>query len=158
MSRAPHRAGATPLRRLPAALLCLLAALAAGRAWAVDDARQLAPLPAAAQANLRDEMLANLRALNDILSLLGAGKLPEAGEVAERELGRSAMGKNRSLPFEARPGAHMPPAMHRLGLDGHDAASRFAAIAASGDRDRTLAALPLLTAACIACHHSYRIR
>ena len=34
----------------------------------------------------------------------------------------------------------------------------FARIAASGDRERTVAALPSLTAACVACHHAYRIR
>jgi hypothetical protein len=123
-----------------------------------DDTRQLAPLPAAAQARLRDEMLGNLRALSEILGLLAAGQVKQAGSVAEQELGYSAMGKNRSLPFEARPGAHMPAAMHQLGIEGHAAASQFARIAASGDRDQAIAALPSLTAACVACHHAYRIR
>ena len=125
---------------------------------AAQDMRQLAPMPAAAQANLRDEMLANLRALNEILSLVAQGQYKEAGALAEESLGVSAMGKNRDQPLDARPGAHMPPAMHGLGMEGHKSATEFARIAASGDRDKTIAALPLLSGACVACHHSFRVR
>ena len=79
-------------------------------------------------------------------------------ELAEKELGQTAMGKNRALPLDARPGANMPPAMHALGLEGHKVASAFAAIAATGDREKTLAALPTLSGSCVGCHYSYRIR
>ena len=34
----------------------------------------------------------------------------------------------------------------------------IAAIAATGDREKALAAIPKMTATCIACHYSYRIR
>jgi hypothetical protein len=138
-------------------LFCLLV-LRAGSAQAADDTRILAPLPAAAEANLRSEMRASLLALNEILALVVAGQLHAAAAVAERELGVSAMGKHRSQPFAARPGPHMPPAMHAIGLDGHKAATDFARIAAGGDREQTIAALPTLTAACVACHQSYRLR
>lgn len=127
-------------------------------ARAADDGRQLATLPAAAEAALREEMRDNLLALNEILALLGAGKVKEAGEVAEQRLGRSAMGKHRDRPFDARPGPHMPPAMHNLGMDGHVAASEFARIAAKGDRNKALAALPAVTGTCVSCHYGYRIR
>ncbi|MCB1941627.1 MAG: cytochrome C [Candidatus Accumulibacter sp.] len=133
-------------------------ALLASTLHAADDGRQLAPLPAAAEAALRAEMRANLLALNEILGLVAAGKLKEAGEVAESELGVSAMGKHRGQPLAARPGPHMPPAMHATGMDGHRAASEFARIAASGDREQTIAALPSLTSGCVACHYAYRIR
>jgi hypothetical protein len=123
-----------------------------------DDARQLARLPPPAQEALRQEMLDNLLAVNEILSLMAAGKVREAGEVAESKLGRSAMGKHRDKPFEARPGPHMPPAMHGIGMDGHQAASEFAVAAKTGDRDKALALLPNLTSACVACHFSYRTR
>ena len=138
-------------------LACALAVLGGG-APAAEDMRQLAPMPAAARDSLRDEMLGNLRALNDILGLVAQGKMKEAGALAEESLGLSAMGKNRSLPLDARPGAHMPPAMHGLGVEGHRSASEFARIAATGDRDKTMAALPLLSSACVACHHAFRIR
>jgi hypothetical protein len=138
-------------------LVCALAALAGGL-QAEEDRRQLVAMPAAAQANLRDEMLANLRALNDVLGLVAEAKYQAAGALAEETLGLSSMGKNRNQPMDSRPGAHMPPAMHGLGTEGHKSASEFARIAATGDRDKTIAALPLLSGACVACHHSFRVR
>jgi hypothetical protein len=123
-----------------------------------EDHRQLATLPPAAQEALREEMLGNMLAINEILTLVAAGKLKEAGQAAESSLGQSAMGKHRDKPFDARPGPHMPPAMHGIGMDGHRAASEFAKAAASGDRDKALAELPKLTGACVACHYSWRTR
>ncbi|MDP2880924.1 MAG: cytochrome C [Azonexus sp.] len=123
-----------------------------------EDTRQLAKLPEPAQESLRQEMLDNLVAVNEVLFLMAAGKVKEAGEAAEAKLGISAMGKHRSKPFDARPGPHMPPAMHGIGMDGHRAVSEFAAAARTGDRDKALALLPNLTAACVGCHFSYRSR
>lgn len=137
--------------------LIILTALLAGNALA-EDTRQLAPLPAAAQESLRQEMLANLAGLNEVLTLLAADKVKEAGAVAEATFGVSAQGKHRSKPMDARPGPHMPPAMHGIGMDGHKAASEFAKVAATGDKDKALALLPNLTAACVGCHFSYRTR
>jgi hypothetical protein len=137
----------------------LLFALALLPAIAIaEDTRQLASLPEAAQASLRQEMQGSLVALNEILALMAAGKVAEAGALAEAELGASAMGKHRDKPFNARPGPHMPPAMHGIGMDGHKAASEFARVAATGDRDKALALLPNLTGACVACHLSWRVR
>ena len=82
-----------------------------------EDARQLVKLPAPAQEALREEMQGNLVALNDVLSLIAAGKIKEAGEAAETKLGMSAMGRHRDKPFDARPGPHMPPAMHGIGME-----------------------------------------
>jgi hypothetical protein len=137
--------------------LFFLIALLAGNALA-EDSRQLAPLPPPAQEALREEMRGNLLAINEILSLMAAGKVKEAGQLAETSLGQSAMGRHRGKPLDARPGAHMPPAMHEIGLDGHRAASEFARVAATGDRDKAIAELPKLTGACVACHYSWRIR
>jgi len=123
-----------------------------------EDTRQLAKLPEPAQEALRQEMLDNLAAVNEVLTLMAEGKVREAGEVAEAKLGVSAMGKHRSKPFDARPGPHMPPAMHGIGMDGHRAVSEFAAVAKTGDRDKALALLPKLTSACVGCHFSYRTR
>ena len=138
-------------------VLFLIITLFAGQVVA-QDARQLAQLPAPAQESLRVEMLDNLIGLNEVLTLMAAGKVKEAGAFAEKEFGVSAMGKHRSKPMDARPGPHMPPAMHGIGMDGHKAASEFAKVAATGDRDKALALLPSLTGACVACHLSYRTR
>jgi hypothetical protein len=136
----------------------VLLAFLAGTGFAAEDTRQLVKMPPAAEANLREEMRANLLNLNEIISLTVAGKLKEAGELAEKVLGKTAMGKNRSLPVDARPGTNMPPAMHELGLEGHKTASAFATIAATGDREKALAALPTVSGSCVGCHYSYRIR
>ncbi len=138
-------------------VLMLIATLWAANALA-EDTRQLAPLPPAAQESMRQEMLDNLVGLNEVLSLMAAGKVKEAGAVAEAEFGLSAQGKHRTKPMDARPGPHMPPAMHGIGMDGHKAASEFAKVAATGDRDKALALLPNLTGACVGCHFSYRTR
>lgn len=137
-----------------AVCLCLLFSCQA----LADDTRQLATLPRPAQETLRQEMLYNLAALNEILALVATGKLKEAGAVAEQQLGYSAQGRHRDKPFEARPGPHMPPAMHALAMDGHREASEFAKAAQSGDRDLALKLLPNLTNACVTCHSSWRIR
>jgi hypothetical protein len=138
--------------------LLFTVALGAAAPVCAEDTRQLATLPPPAQESLRQEMLDNLVAVNEVLSLMAAGKVREAGEAAESRLGMSAMGKHRSKPFDARPGPHMPPAMHGIGMDGHKAVSEFAAVAKSGDREKALALLPNVTAACVACHAAYRTR
>jgi hypothetical protein len=102
-------------------------------------------------------MRANLLALNEILGLVATGQAQGGGAVAERELGVSAMGKHRSQPFDARPGPHMPPAMHAIGMDGHQAASEFARslpVATATDDRRAAVA----DRACVACHYVYRLR
>ncbi|MFA7293359.1 MAG: cytochrome C [Rhodocyclaceae bacterium] len=144
------------MKRLSVFLVFAMAALVAQAQ--TEDARELVKMSPAAEANLRSEMRGNLRALNDILTLLAEGKLAEVATVAEKELGVSAMGKHRTQPMDARPGPQMPPAMHGIGMEGHKAASEFARIAATGDRNKTMAALPSLTSGCVTCHYSYRIR
>ena len=42
-------------------------------------------------------------------------------------------------------------------MKGHQAATAFAAVAATGDREKTLAALPTLNSACVSCHLAYRV-
>ena len=145
------------MKRMSLAVIATLSAGALAPALA-EDQRQLATLPPPALEVLRQEMLDNLLALNQILALVGADQIREAGALAEQKLGLSAQGRHRDKPFEARPGPHMPPAMHALAMDGHRSASEFAEAAKSGERQRALALLPNLTASCIACHFSWRSR
>lgn len=137
--------------------LCILA-LAWGVSAHAEDTRQFVKLTPAAQETLRQEMLDNLLALNEIVSLLADNKVKEAGAAAEERLGRGAMGKNARLPFDARPGPQMSKEMHSLGIEGHFTASEFAQAAAGGNRDAALAKLPAIMGNCIACHASYRTR
>lgn len=137
--------------------LTAIALLAAVPVYATDT-RQLVELKPPARETLRQEMRDNLVALNTIITLLANNQVKEAGEVAEKELGRSAMGKNASKPFDARPGPQMPREMHQLGISGHMVATDFAKAAASGDRDKAMAELPAIVGSCVACHASYRTR
>lgn len=138
--------------------LTVVAVLSGSTPASAQDARQLVKLPAPAEETLRQEMRDNLVALNEIVSLTVAGKVKEAGEAAEKKLGTSVMGQHRTKPLEARPGPHMTPAMHDIAKQQHQAASAFAAIAATGDREKALTALPTLSSACLGCHLAFRIR
>ncbi|MDP1825276.1 MAG: hypothetical protein Q8L48_18610 [Archangium sp.] len=142
---------------LRAPLGLLVVVLSSSSALA-QDARQLVKLPTPAEETLRLEMRDNLVALNEILTLTVSGKVKEAGLVAEKKLGTSVMGQHRDKPLEARPGPHMPKEMHEVARQGHQTASAFAAIAATGNREKTLAALPTLNNACVSCHLAYRVR
>ena len=137
--------------------LIFVMAVLAGSALA-EDTRQFVKMPPEAQESLRQEMLGNLVGLNEVLTLMAQGKVKEAGVAAEAEFGLSAQGKHRNKPLDARPGPHMPPAMHQIGMDSHQAASEFAKAAATGDREKAAALLPNLTGACVGCHFSYRTR
>lgn len=122
------------------------------------DNRQPATMPAPAQEALREEMRDFMVALHLIIGSLGEGKLVEAADTAEQKLGVGAMGRHRASPMDARPGAFMPQDMHALGRGLHFAATDFAKAARTGDKALALAAFPPVTASCVACHMSYRIR
>lgn len=140
------------------ARLGLLVVVLSSSSVLAQDARQLVKLPGPAEETLRQEMRDNLVALNEILTLTVSGKVKEAGLVAEKKLGTSVMGQHRDKPLEARPGPHMPAAMHDVARQGHQTASAFAAIAATGNREKALAALPSLNNACVGCHLAFRVR
>lgn len=122
------------------------------------DPRQLVAMPPLQQALLREEMLDNLGALNEIIGLVAHDKLAEAADVAENRLGQSSMGKHAARARGMGPGRFMPEAMHNIGLSMHDAASDFARTAKAGDRAAALAQLQQVTGACVACHAAFRTR
>ena len=123
-----------------------------------DDPRQLVTMPPLAQALLREEMLDHLGALDEIIGLLASDKLAEAGDSAEKRLGRSSMGRHAARARGQGPGRFMPEAMHNIGLSMHDAASGFARSAKAGERAAALARLQQVRGACVACHAAFRTR
>lgn len=148
--------------RLSWMLLGLAVALSGGTAAqspaVPEDTRQFVEMPPLPRAVMREDMVDHLAALSEILGLMAQDKLKEAGEVAEKRIGRSAMGKHAARTRGQGPGRFMPPDMHAIALAGHDAASEFAAAAASGDRKAASAVLQRLTSTCVACHAAYRTR
>jgi len=147
------RTPGTPCLAFAAAFAAVLPA----PTFAADaDVRQLVAMAPEARATMRAEMLDSQLALHQIIALLGESKFADAADIAEKELGISAMGKHRKLPSNARPGMFMPDEMHAIGRAGHVAASDFAKIARSGDLAKALTALQAVTGNCVACHRSYR--
>jgi cytochrome c556 len=51
---------------------------------------------------------------------------------------------------------YMPSDMHAIVSSMHAAGSDFAKVARNGDVTKALASLQAVTAACVACHRSYR--
>lgn len=133
-----------PVPFLLAGRLSTPIALAAG-----IDSRVAVDMPAMMQDHMR--------AINDIQSLLAAGKYDAAADIAENRIGMSSL--------ETHGASHMsgflPKGMQETGTAMHQAASRFAAAAQEAgvtrDLPRALAALSQITTQCVACHAGYRL-
>lgn len=138
-------------------ICCLLAVLCSTQVLA-EDSRQMVAMPAPAQAAIREEMRDFTVALNQVIGSLAEGKLVEAADTADQKLGVGAMGRHRGAPMDAMPGRFMPQEMHAQGRSLHFAATDFAKAARTGDAGKALAALPNVTATCVSCHMTYRIR
>ena len=138
--------------------ICLALALSVGWlpgcAVASSDTRESVQLPAMMQAHMLANMRDHLAAINEILVYLGKGELEQAAEAAEYRLGMSSLeshGANHMAKF-------MPEGMRQAGTAMHMAASRFALKAQEGDVLPAYKALSGITAACVSCHSSYRIK
>lgn len=105
-------------------------------------------------ANMRD----HLQALQEIQSHLGMGHADIAAKIAETRLGMSSLG----LHGAAEVSRHMPQGMQDAGTAMHRAASRFAITAqdaaVTGDLKPVFAGLADITAQCVGCHASFRIK
>ena len=130
---------------------CLLGSVTASEA---SEVRTLVTMPA----QMQDHMLANMRdhltAVNEILAHLNAREWQQAADVAEDRLGVSSLKAHGA----AHMSGYMPKPMQDIGTGMHRAASRFALRAQEGELAPALASLQEVTAACVACHASYRIR
>lgn len=122
------------------------------------DERVLVPMPWQARVAVRAEMRELTVALDEVMKLMVAGKVEEAGEMALERMGVPVWGSHQKLPKPAQPEQYMPEAMRSMALEGYRAASDFATVARTGDRTTTFAMLPMLTGSCAKCHESYRIR
>jgi hypothetical protein len=138
--------------------LVLSMLIASGAQARIDDERDLIKMPSPARLAMRAEMRERTVALDEVMKLLATGKVREAGELALLRLGVPVWGTHAKLPKPARPEQYMPEAMRRMALEGYRAASDFATVARTGDRETAIAMLPMLTGSCANCHRSYRIR
>lgn len=145
-------------RFLAAALLAFSCKLSTP-AIAVDvfdvGARQAVDLPPQVAPVLRGEMVGLLGALREVFVLSADGRHLEAGELAERRIGLSAMGQHAG---NVRPGQFMPPAMRALAQGLHRSGSEWAVALRTGDRARADAAFAGLLGTCQACHQEFRLK
>ncbi|MRR52128.1 MAG: cytochrome C [Rhodocyclaceae bacterium] len=143
-------------RTLPM-LLALLAIIGVAPVHAADtEGRQRVEMSNEARAELRAEMLDFQAALHSIVGALAEQQFTKAADIAEKQIGVSAMGRHRNAPANARPGMFMPNDMHAIARSMHSAVSDFAKVARNGDTTKALASLQTVTGACVACHHGYR--
>jgi hypothetical protein len=146
--------------------LCIAAVLLAGLTAPVnagdlvlpEDARQAVEMPALQRSLMREDMVHHLTAFNEVLVLLNAGKLKEAADVAEADMGLSSMGKHAAKTQGKGPGRFMPDGMRSIGIGMHKSASEFAELARKGDLVASYKALEPVTGACVACHAGYRLK
>ena len=148
---------ATPRLRTLLPVLGLLAM----PAFAADDNREMVELPPMMQDHMLSNMRDHLRAIEEILDYLADANASEAGKVAENRLGLSSLdthGASHLAPY-------MPEGMAAAGTEMHRAASRFVIAAQDAELDTSpeaqravYGALSEVTAACNACHQSYKIR
>lgn len=111
---------------------------------------------------MRTHMLANMRdhllAIQEIQGSLATGKYDAAAGIAENRLGMSSLQSHGASHIAG----FMPKDMQETGTAMHKAASRFAVVAQEAtvtrDLPRTLGALHDVTASCVACHASYRLK
>ena len=124
----------------------------------VPDARQFVQFPAALVEHTLANMRDHLQALQEIQSQLAMGHSDIAANLAETRLGMSSLG----LHGAAEVSEFMPQGMQDAGTAMHRAASRFAIAAqdtaVTGDLKPALAGLADITAQCVGCHASYRIK
>ena len=139
--------------------LVVASLLSAPIALAAEGGSRIAiEMPAMMQDHMRANMRDHLLAINEIQSLLAAGKYDTAADIAEKRIGMSSL--------EAHGASHMagfmPKGMQDTGTAMHQAASRFAVTAQEAgvtrDLPRTLGALSQVTTQCVTCHAAYRLK
>ena len=119
---------------------------------AQEDQRIFVEMPKMMQEHQLANMRDHLNAINEILMYMANDDLDKAGDIAENRLGMSSMPTHQAK----RMGKLMPKEMKAIGFSMHKAASRFALRAKEGKVAPALKALQEVTAACVACHATYR--
>lgn len=141
-----------------------------------NDQRQAVSFPPAMREHTLSSMRDHLQALSEILAAMSGAQYAKAADIAKTRLGMdspSAAGckseNAATAPQISRPvdmaqqmAQMMPDGMRNIGLEMHQSASAFAAVAAkTGKRDNAkpaLAALARITEQCASCHSAYKLQ
>jgi hypothetical protein len=132
------------------ALVCTIGAAAA------EDNRIVLDLTPEVKAQFLEHMRTHMTSLNDVMQLMAAGKIREAGAVTRSEM---AIGKGAGI------GRFMPPEFREMGFDFHRSADDFARVTADMVEPMDVASwakaaegLAQITARCTACHAKFRVK
>ncbi len=135
-------------------LFLVLAAI--GLLHAQDNRTEVA-YPKDFKAQTLANMRGHLASLNEIIAALSEGKIEEAGKIASKKLGTGSMGKDEmALSMK-----YMPKNMAKMGYMLHKSASDFAQLASLSDKEDMpdlLKSLGNVTARCVACHSTYKLK
>ena len=149
---------AAPVSLLLSGCIAASASLHAGHGPAAADGRQEVAFPEPMRTHTLASMRDHLAALQEIQGSLAGGDYDGAARVAEERLGMTSLkahGAHDVAPF-------MPEGMQAVGTAMHRSASRFAVKAANagatGDARKAIGALAEVTAQCVACHATYRMK
>ena len=112
-------------------------------------------MPPPAGLVLRGEMVDLLGTMRQVFALTSEGKYNEAADLAERLMGRTAMGSHGG---NFRPGMFMPPEMRALAQLLHQNASDWSLALRTGDRQRADTAFAQVLGTCAGCHQSFQLR
>lgn len=143
---------------IPAALLAACCTLSpvttAGETFDITR-REVIDMPPLEGAALKGEMVDLLSAMRQVYALAGENRYLEAGDLAEKLVGQTAMDRHTDafppqmfMPTNMRV---MAQALNRRGTD-------WAFALRTGDRSRADTAFGQLLATCSACHHNFQLR
>jgi cytochrome c556 len=125
---------------------------------APPDAREEVVFPPMMKAHILSNMRDHLAAIQEIQAYMAKAEVNAAAKVAETRLGMSSL-ENHGAQHAAQ---FMPKGMQEIGTNMHRAASRFAVTvvdsAVTNDLRPALSALAEVTAQCVGCHASYKIK
>ncbi len=123
---------------------------------AEEDTRTAIELPADVRTQFLEHMRTHLNSLNDVMQLLAAGKIHEAGATARKEM---AIGQGRGF------GRYMPQEFREMGFEFHRAADDFSKIASDVSEppdaagwSKLVDGLAKITVRCNACHSVFRVK
>jgi len=142
------------MKKITNFLICLPFILMSPFIAANEDSRQFVELPEMMQKHMMTNMRDHLKAINEILSSLSNNQMDKAASIAEQRIGMSSLDKHGAHHM----GKFMPKGMRQAGTNMHTAASRFALKAEEGELLAAYKSLAEVTATCVACHSSYRIK
>ncbi len=136
----------------------------------ITDHRQMVEMPPAMKQMFLKNMRGHMESLDLIIASLAAKDLSVAADIAEGKMG-VGHGKKRQCDDSSHQhktdhsehkgkgfGQFMPTDMKVMGMSLHNAANEFATVARRGDIGEAYNALRQISASCVACHQSFRVK